>query len=196
MRYGRAHLEEVKEPTTEQGKNLEFETAKQTSRCRGRLCALDERLINEEFVEEGVRRMVDKVQKRRKTVRYWNCGEVGSQDSAKRRRPSPGNKLSEDVKLFIVEHINAFARVPSHYCRKESLKQYLPGDLNVQIMYRMYKERCRELNKKPEKLWYYRNIFNTNFNLAFYSPRRDICDKCFTHGNKTSAEEAFKSRRT
>lgn len=79
--------------------------------------------------------------------------------------------------------------MPSHYCRKDSLKQYLPGDLNVQIMYRMYEERCRELNKKPEKLWYYRNIFNTNFNLAFHSPRKDICDKCFTHSN--SAEKAL-----
>ncbi|KAI4465112.1 period circadian protein [Holotrichia oblita] len=67
---------------------LEFETAKQASRSRGQLCAVDEQLKNEEFVEEVDRRMVDKVQKRRKTVRCWNCGETTDSNDEKSKQES------------------------------------------------------------------------------------------------------------
>lgn len=42
---------------------------------------------------------------------------------------------------------------------------------------------CNEKNIVLEKFWYYRNIFQTEFNLAFHKPRKDQCDKCFKFMN-------------
>uniref|UniRef100_A0A6P7H5J0 Uncharacterized protein LOC114347285 isoform X2 n=1 Tax=Diabrotica virgifera virgifera TaxID=50390 RepID=A0A6P7H5J0_DIAVI len=112
--------------------------------------------------------------------------------SDKRGHHIPANKRPEIAKQNIIDHINLFPRVPSHYCRKDTGKQYLASDLNVQIMYDLYKEDC--LNKKinPEKLWYYRNIFNTECNLSFHTPRKDLCDKCFAFDHLPANEQAKK----
>lgn len=110
-------------------------------------------------------------------------------DKDKRGKHSPGVKLPEKSRLYIIDHINSFERVPSHYTRKDSSKDYLPGDLNLTKMYEMYVEKCKNENISPEKLWFYRQIFNTNFNIGFYIPRKDFCDQCYIYKNFSDQEK-------
>ena len=56
--------------------------------------------------------------------------------------------------------------------------KYLSSDLTVTKMYDMYVEKCMQTNDCPVKLWCYRDIFNTKFNLSFHPPRKDTCKRC------------------
>jgi len=83
-----------------------------------------------------------------------------------------------DSLQYVRDHINSFARVPSHYCRSSTSKEYLESGLSVKMMYEMYVEKCHEDGKSPVKLSMYRHIFNTDFNISFQKPKKDRCDMC------------------
>lgn len=85
--------------------------------------------------------------------------------------------ISDKQKHEIRDHINRFPVVESHYCRKHSNKQYLYQGLNLAIMYRLYVEETED----PAKLSFYRHIFNYEFNLSFFKPKKDRCDKCMAY---------------
>ena len=82
-----------------------------------------------------------------------------------------------DLRSSIIEHINRFPRVPSHYCRKDSDKEYLHSDLTLQIMYNMYKS-----SGKQGSISLYRSVFN-DMKLSFFRPKKDLCDICDTYRN-------------
>ena len=41
---------------------------------------------------------------------------------------------------LVKEHIDSFPTIESHYCRRDSLNQYLSPDLNISKTYRLYKD--------------------------------------------------------
>lgn len=103
---------------------------------------------------------------------------VASKD--KRGKATPPNKIP-DIKIEIIkEHINKFPKYSSHYTRnKTPNRKYLPQDCSLKEMYKLYCEFCREEKQdEPVKESFYRNIFNTQFNLSFKRPNTDTCDKC------------------
>ncbi|KAF2889590.1 hypothetical protein ILUMI_16583 [Ignelater luminosus] len=48
----------------------------------------------------------------------------------------------------VVAHINFFPRIKSHYCRSQTKKEYLGGSLNLTMMYRLHKDKCKSESKK------------------------------------------------
>ncbi|XP_067634692.1 uncharacterized protein [Eurosta solidaginis] len=86
-----------------------------------------------------------------------------------------GRKRTEESRIEEVKnHILSFPTVESHYCRSSTSRKYLEANLSIQKMYDLYKI---SLNN-PVSLDIYRQVFNTKFNLGFYTPRKDVCDKC------------------
>lgn len=89
------------------------------------------------------------------------------------------SRVPVDDKQFAINHISSYPTVASHYCRTDTQKKYLSSELNVMKMYSMYLEAClTESNIKPVSVHYYRHIFNTEFNLEFFAPKKDLCDLC------------------
>lgn len=113
----------------------------------------------------------------------------------RRGRARKNSALDESVKDSVRHHINAFETVESHYCRKSTQKKYLPATLNVARMYSLYLEYCQEKNMESvatESI--YRQIFNTEFNLSFFVPKKDLCDYCHNYENaenKAELEEGY-----
>lgn len=70
-------------------------------------------------------------------------------------------KVSNDAKRVIKDHINSFPRMPSHYCRSNTSRDYLESNLSISKMHSLYVEHCAGLKISPEKEHYYRKIFNT-----------------------------------
>ena len=102
--------------------------------------------------------------------------------------------VSVEAKNLIRKHIASFKTIPSHYCRKKSDRRYLPSELNIVKMYRMYKEICVERNIHPEKEFVYRRIFNHEFNLFFYIPKKDQCDFCTEYRNTQKKSRELQQR--
>lgn len=88
-------------------------------------------------------------------------------------------KINESTKANVYNHISSYPTIQSHYCRSDSKKLYLGPHLSVNKMYDLYKNQCITNQDSRVKLRYYRQIFNNNFNLDFFSPKKDICDVCF-----------------
>ena len=98
--------------------------------------------------------------------------------SGLKRGNSVNRQISQDIKNDIRAHIESLPRVESHYNRANTKKEYLAEGLNVRILYEKFVEQCKENGKAPGKQHLYRQIFNTEFNIAFHVPKKDRCDAC------------------
>ena len=83
---------------------------------------------------------------------------------------------TEVVKSAVLRHIGNFSSVESHYCRKNTSRKYLELSLNITKMHELFIEQCAV--EKRVKFHVYRNIYNNDFNLAFFEPKKDRCDLC------------------
>jgi hypothetical protein len=99
------------------------------------------------------------------------------------------NKTSDEKLDIVRNHIKSFPSVESHYCRKDSLKQYLDPSLNLQAMYKLYIQYCEKKGYEKVKIHIYRKVFNTEFNIAFHKPSKDQCDLCTTYKQATSEDK-------
>lgn len=110
-------------------------------------------------------------------------------EKSKRGKCVSANKIPLEARNFIKDHINSFPKVPSHYTRKDTNKEYLEKDLNLNIMYELYEQQCKHHRRKPEKFWYYRSVFKNEFNLSFHTPRKDMCDTCYVFEHSKPEEK-------
>lgn len=79
------------------------------------------------------------------------------------------------VKTFIEN----FKCLESHYCRSSTIvRRYLPAELNIKKMWRMYNAQCGDKESLKVRHCYFRQVFNRRYNLGFGTPRTDTCSKC------------------
>lgn len=83
-------------------------------------------------------------------------------------------RLSQQQLSLIRNHIKSFRGRTSHYSLHDTTKIYLPEDLNIKKMHKMF---CQEHNSAVS-YESYRTIFNNEFNIAFGYPRSDTCSAC------------------
>lgn len=100
-------------------------------------------------------------------------------------RPPPANKIPDDIKQTIRDHINKFYRIESHYCRSTTQREYLEPTLNKKKMYLLYQQ--SELNNPRVKQHLYSHVFDTEFNLGFHHPSKDQCNTCDQYERAKSA---------
>lgn len=84
-------------------------------------------------------------------------------------------KLKQVYFDAIYEHIKSFKSRLSHYSVHESRKKYLPEDLNIKKMFKMFQEKNPDISVSYDT---YKHIFNGKFNLSFGYPRTDTCSSC------------------
>ena len=108
----------------------------------------------------------------------------------KRGKHANPHATSEEIKQQIHRHIKSFPTIESHYGRSNTSKgkKYLSPQLSVTLMHELYLEmhepqeyaRIREGgNGNPQvKYDFYREYFNSHFNLSFGVPKTDTCATC------------------
>jgi hypothetical protein len=58
-----------------------------------------------------------------------------------RGKRTPQNKTAENVSEAVFEFISSLPAVPSHYCRSQTSRKYLPTEMrSLAFVYRMYKK--------------------------------------------------------
>ncbi|XP_072041703.1 uncharacterized protein [Amphiura filiformis] len=86
----------------------------------------------------------------------------------------------DDLKQQICNHIRKFRCRSSHYgINKTPSLKFLPSTLSINKMYLMFKDEYTG----PLEVQYglYHQVFVSNFNLGFGSPRKDVCSFCTEH---------------
>lgn len=115
--------------------------------------------------------------------------DTGIVEEDKRGKHKKHIKLEEVVRQGVIDHINSFSRIESHYCRSQTQREFIDGGLSISQMYVLYTEYCKEKQLPVAKKSMYSFIFNTEFNIGFFRPKKDQCPVCVTFKNLSEAEK-------
>ncbi|KAI4455584.1 dna-directed rna polymerases i ii and iii subunit rpabc2 [Holotrichia oblita] len=110
----------------------------------------------------------------------------------KRGRNTPSNKTPDQDIQRIKNHIESFPTMESHYCRKNTKRQYLDPSLSITKLYDLYVQQCVQSGIAPVSQITYRRIFCKNYNLSFFKPKKDQCEVCNKFKNKSLSQEDYK----
>lgn len=111
---------------------------------------------------------------------------VGVVSADNRGKHANHKKLSSNLEQGVIDHINSFARIESHYCRADNQREFIDGGLNIASMYRLYLEEHEKSGEPTVKLSMYSHIFNTKFNIGFFRPKKDYCSFCDKYKNSNT----------
>uniref|UniRef100_A0A915INY2 Uncharacterized protein n=1 Tax=Romanomermis culicivorax TaxID=13658 RepID=A0A915INY2_ROMCU len=53
---------------------------------------------------------------------------------------APKHKLKAPYRQAVIDHINSFQKVPSHYCRQSTQRDYLDSRLSIRQMHQMFQD--------------------------------------------------------
>lgn len=119
-----------------------------------------------------------------RTVIYMQNSVVGGFLAGDNRgRHGNHNKLDSTVIERIKEHINSIPRIESHYCRATTSREYIEGGLSIAQLHRDYVEKCRAESRSYADYQIYYNIFSKEYNISFWSPKKDQCEDCAAYDN-------------
>jgi hypothetical protein len=88
------------------------------------------------------------------------------------------------------QHIISIPKIESHYLRANTSRLYVDGGLTVAEMHRNYVILRKEENKLSASYDAYSRIFNLEFNIGFFMPKKDQCDECEGYKNASVEERA------
>lgn len=118
--------------------------------------------------------------------KYANGDQITDLRGKHSNRP---HRTASETEQSVIQHIKSFPCIESHYLRKNTSRQYLSQDLNISKMHRLYKDWMSEnenfRNTKVASEYQYYQIFNTQFNLSFFRPKKDLCNLCSKYDNST-----------
>ncbi|KAK3908779.1 hypothetical protein KUF71_003421 [Frankliniella fusca] len=98
----------------------------------------------------------------------------------------------------VKQHVNLFPKVPSHYCRKRTKREYLERGLSVSKMAFLYSKWAAENNLSKSAIAtrrQYRDILNSNFNIGFFKPKKDQCSLCSLMRNKSNNRQVREAKK-
>lgn len=105
---------------------------------------------------------------------FLTCG-------ASRPENRGGSRMSrkdQEITESIMDHIKSLKCRSSHYGRKKSIRGYLPPELSVRKLYKMWCDIREAMHAPKTSFSKYYKIFSTKFNLGFGNPRTDVCSFC------------------
>lgn len=98
------------------------------------------------------------------------------QDDQRGKHHNNPFKVPDQNLAAVLQHIDSYPIMESHYCREKTNRRYLEEGLSLHTMYRMYEKDVILKNRDFHVSEYmYRQIFNTQRNLGFFAPKKDRC---------------------
>nr|CAI5825174.1 unnamed protein product [Callosobruchus analis] len=118
-----------------------------------------------------------------------------------RRKHRNHHKLDEEIKDSIRRHIDSVPRIPSHYCRANTSREFIQDGLTVADMHRAYTKLRQKVQQPAGNYVLYHKIFNEEYNISFFTPKKDQCELCVSYQNagetdKTTMKANFEKHLT
>lgn len=99
------------------------------------------------------------------------------------------SKIDQEVLESVRLHIKGIPRVESHYLRAQTSREFIDGGLSIAELHRHYTAERRSNNNTAANYDAYSHVFNTEFNIGFFAPRKDQCDVCEAYNNASIKEK-------
>lgn len=93
------------------------------------------------------------------------------------------SRLPADIKKSVRDHIDFIPKIESHYLRSQTTRVYIEGGKSLADLYRDYKSDREKIGLPFAKQSYYSYVFNYEYNISFYSPKKDQCELCTQYKN-------------
>ncbi|KAG6463739.1 hypothetical protein O3G_MSEX014049 [Manduca sexta] len=147
------------------------------------------------FVKQGQTKRICKTfllntlgigQRTLRTVIEAKSTNSGIPPSDQRGRHGKHQKTSPEVVESVRQHINTVPRVESHYLRANTSREFIDGGLTLAALHRDYENKRKAADKEVATLYMYSQIFNTEFNISFFIPKKDSCNFCESYKHATS----------
>jgi hypothetical protein len=100
-------------------------------------------------------------------------------------------KLPQNERNRILSFINSIPRIPSHYLRAQTKREFIDGSKSVSELHRDYVKACKAENIKEASYSTFYHIFKTEFNISFFTPKKDQCETCAAFGNSSEEEKTL-----
>lgn len=113
------------------------------------------------------------------------------------KNPKTQMSKTEELRVSIRKHIDNLQRMPSHYSRENTHKEYLVQDFqSVVDLYSNYETWMSEVypNEAIATIRQYRDVFNFEYNISFFLPKKDLCDVCCTWENTPENEKTISEK--
>lgn len=118
---------------------------------------------------------------RMKTIlRFCKEGKLSALEKRGHHQNRP-RTISSEVWQMVKEHWASFPSKSSHYSYNKTNKKYYDNpDLNISILYDLFKEYYKQKTQKELSMKYstYQKFFKKHSDYSFRSPKTDICDFC------------------
>lgn len=92
-------------------------------------------------------------------------------------------KVNPEIKHSVRRHINSIPRMESHYLRANTSREYIEGGKSLADLHRDYQQEQTNMGEPSANLMMYSRIFNEEFNISFFSPKKDLCNLCESYKN-------------
>ncbi|CAG9769320.1 unnamed protein product [Ceutorhynchus assimilis] len=102
------------------------------------------------------------------------------------KQPVVAPEIKDSVRRFI----SAIPRIESHYLRAQTTREYIEGGKSSADLYRDYKEERERHHLPIANSVMFNRIFNGEFNISFYAPKKDQCDQCESYKNSNQEGKA------
>lgn len=107
----------------------------------------------------------------------------------KRGKHGKHRKADEEIVKSVRDHIDGIPRTESHYVRKETTREFIDGGLTIAELHRHYSSGRSSVSKTAATYDMYARIFNTEYNIGFFIPRKDQCDLCEAYKNSVGDDK-------
>lgn len=127
------------------------------------------------------------------TVRYWLGERPQTRSENKSSRNDNHNILnvSPPLKQLIKDFLSALPKLPSHYCRKSSMKLYLePIIQSKRELYRLYEKDAKDKSHRVGSRKLFEDVLSEE-NISIFQPKKDECDLCCAHKVGNISEEDY-----
>lgn len=108
-----------------------------------------------------------------------DLGFVGPDERGKHDKKKTVDPL---LKQQIKDHINSIPRIESHYLRAVTGdKEYISDGKTIADLCIDFNNGQKQKNLPEAEYWLYLHIFNYDFNIGFYQPKKDRCELCVAY---------------
>lgn len=107
----------------------------------------------------------------------------GFLEAEKRGKHGKQKKIDESIKEGIIKHINSIPRIESHYLRAQTTREFIDGGKTLSDIHRDYQETCKSEGRQFGNYTMFSRIFRGNFNISFFTPKKDQCSSCEQYKN-------------